>query len=161
VIFTLIPAINPEADHESKMDENQEASLHWHCLQHGDTSSCTSECLFQDVLGLFSKRQVLLILRQLLMHEKLRFNELLEKVGGSPKTLTTRLRELQEYGLLHRELFNEVPIRVEYSLTRPGKDLEDLFERIAIWLRKWKEQLKSKSTDPNQGLLSIIDADTV
>jgi len=82
----------------------------------------------------------------------------LEKVGGSPKTLTSRLRELQEYGLLHRELFNEVPIRVEYSLTLPGKDLEDLFERISLWLRKWKEQLKPKSIDPNQNLVSTINA---
>ena len=158
MIFTVTPAINSEHDQDSKIDENLQTPLHWHCLQHGDASSCTSECLFQDVLGLFSKRQVLLILRQLLLHEKLRFNELLEKVGGSPKTLTSRLRELQEYGLLHRELFNEVPIRVEYSLTLPGKDLEDLFERISLWLRKWKEQLKPKSIDPNQNLVSTINA---
>ncbi len=75
------------------------------------------------------------------MTEKLRFNELLEKVGGSPKTLTSRLRDLEQFGLVKRVVFNEVPIRVEYSLTTPGKDLEDLFERMAIWIRKWRAQL--------------------
>jgi DNA-binding HxlR family transcriptional regulator len=150
VIFTLTPATNTEQDQDSKIDENEQSPLHWHCLKHGDASSCTSECLFQDVIGLFSKREVLLIIRQLLLHQKLRFNELLEKVGGSPKTLTSRLRELQEYGLLHRELFNEVPIRVEYSLTLPGKDLDDLFERIARWIRKWRCQLDPKINDANQ-----------
>lgn len=150
VIFTGTPVIKSEQDQDLKIDENLQTPLHWHCIQHMDKSSCTSECLFQDVIGLFSKREVLLIIRQLLLHQKLRFNELLEKVGGSPKTLTSRLRELQEYGLLHRELFNEVPIRVEYSLTLPGKDLDDLFERIALWIRKWRGQLDPKINDANQ-----------
>jgi len=119
-------------------DASQETPLHWHCLKHGDNAVCNSECSFRELLGVFSKIHALPILRQLLMTEKLRFNELLEKVGGSPKTLTSRLRELEQFGLIRRSVFNEVPIRVEYSLTAPGKDLEDLFERMAIWLRKWR-----------------------
>ncbi len=93
------------------------------------------------MLGLFSKTRILPILRQLLLTDRLRFNELLEQVGGSPKTLTSRLRDLEQSGLLRRQVFNEVPLRVEYSLTPPGKDLGDLFERMAIWLRKWNPQL--------------------
>ena len=120
--------------------KNQENPLHWHCLDHFNNATCSSECAFRELLRIFSKNHALLILRQLLISEKLRFNELLEKVGGSPKTLTSRLRELEEFGLIRRAIFNEVPIRVEYSLTTPGKDLEDLFERMAIWIRKWRRQ---------------------
>ena len=75
------------------------------------------------------------IIRELLLKNKLRFNEIEEKLGGSPKTITSRLRELEDLGLIHREVFNEIPIRVEYSLTQQSKGLEDIFERIAIWAK--------------------------
>ena len=49
-----------------------------------------------------------------------------------------RLRELETHGILIREVFNDViPVKVEYSLAKPGRDLEDIFERISIWARNW------------------------
>ncbi|OLS13475.1 MAG: transcriptional regulator, HxlR family [Promethearchaeota archaeon CR_4] len=123
---------------DQPQDTSQETPLHWHCVKHSNAATCDSDCSFHELLGLFSKTHALPIVRQLLLTEKLRFNELLEKVGGSPKTLTSRLRDLEQFGLITRAVFNEVPIRVEYSLTTPGKELEDLFERMAIWIRKWR-----------------------
>jgi len=117
---------------------NTEERLNWHCLRHDEDLDCTNECVLQSVLQLFGKRHSLSIIRTLLHHSKLRFNQLLKEVGGSPKTITERLRELENHGILIREVFNDViPVKVEYSLAKPGKDLEDIFERISIWAEDW------------------------
>lgn len=121
--------------------DNTEEHLHWHCLKHKEDFDCTNECVLQSVLHLFGKRHSLSIIRALLLHNKLRFNELQKEVGGSPKTIIERLRELETNGILIREVFNdEIPVRVEYSLTKPGKDLEDIFERISIWAMRYTNE---------------------
>ncbi len=111
--------------------------LHWHCLTHTSSKKCAKECFLQGLFALFGKKHTLPIIRQLLKENKLRFNEIQEKVGGSPKTIVNRLRELETHGLIHRETFNEIPIRVEYSLTNPGKDMERIFEMITLWVKTW------------------------
>jgi DNA-binding HxlR family transcriptional regulator len=122
------------------MDQNvnfkeQEVSLRWHCVQHKNFRNCKDECYFQTILTLFGKKHTLSIIRLLLIHDKLRFNEILNNIGASPKTITERLKDLKNHGLIKREVFNEIPIRVEYSLTKYGKSLEDIFERISIWVK--------------------------
>ena len=62
-----------------------------------------------------------------------------ELLKAHPKTLTDRLRELEKFNLITRTVFNEIPPRVEYSLTEPGRDLEDIFERISNWVKNWSE----------------------
>ncbi len=122
---------------ESKDDEKTDNTLQWHCLQHKNKDACTSECYLQDIFTLFGKRHTLSILRFLLLEETLRFNEIAKKIGGSSKTITDRLRELEACGLIRRETFNEIPVRVEYSLTKLGRDLEDILERTSIWAKTW------------------------
>ncbi len=121
--------------------DNTEEHLPWHCVRHKEDYDCTSECVLQSVLQLFGKKYTLSIIRTLLQSgAPLRFNQLLKKVDGnpSPKTITERLRELEKHDILIREVFhNEIPVKVEYSLTKSGKDLEDIFERISIWARHW------------------------
>jgi DNA-binding HxlR family transcriptional regulator len=119
-------------------EENKDNFLEWHCSKHEDVSNCMEECYVKQVLSLFGKKYVMPIIRALLINDKLRFNEIEEKLGGSPKTITSRLRELEALGLIRREVFNEIPIRVEYSLTKKSKGLEDIFERIAIWAKNLK-----------------------
>ncbi|MFL0575089.1 winged helix-turn-helix transcriptional regulator, partial [Priestia megaterium] len=47
--------------------------------------------------------------------------------GISPKTLSLRLKELENHGIVERKVFPEVPPRVEYTLTEKGKRLESIF----------------------------------
>jgi len=118
---------------EENKNNPQSDVLQWHCLQHKDIKNCIDECQVQRVLNLFGKKYLMPIVRLLLIRKKMRFNEILGEINGSPKTITSRLRALENYGLINREVFNEIPIRVEYSLTNQGKTLEDVFERFAVW----------------------------
>lgn len=120
----------------SSKEKDDSDFLEWHCSKHEDVNNCREECHVRRVLSLFGKKYTLQIIRELLLNTKLRFNEIEEKLGGSPKTITSRLRELESCGLIHREVFNEIPIRVEYSLTEYSEGLEDIFERIAIWAKQ-------------------------
>ena len=81
----------------------------------------------------------LAILRDLLPGTK-RFGELKKSIGSvSQKVLTAQLRDMEQNGLVHREVFAEVPPRVEYSLTDLGKSLKPILD--AMW--NWGEEFKA------------------
>ena len=61
-----------------------------------------------------------------------RFGELRRSlVGISPETLTDRLRELEESGLVTRTMYAEIPPRVEYDLTERGRRLSPVLSALA------------------------------
>ncbi len=65
-----------------------------------------------------------------------RFGELRRQVPGvTEKVLTTQLRELEADGIVHREVYDEVPPRVEYSLTPLGEKLNDALLPLEAWGR--------------------------
>ncbi|MFX0103613.1 MAG: winged helix-turn-helix transcriptional regulator, partial [Candidatus Hodarchaeota archaeon] len=67
----------------------------------------------------------------------MRFVDFIKELKIPPKTLTSRLRDLERFNLITRTTFDEIPPRVEYSLTEPGRDLEDVFARISLWVKDW------------------------
>ncbi|PQP81015.1 transcriptional regulator [Paenibacillus sp. PCH8] len=74
------------------------------------------------------------ILAILSQNGTMRYNELKRRLHGiTGTTLTNCLKELIDYGIVHREQFNEIPPRVEYSLTEPGLNLVPLIESIVEW----------------------------
>ena len=78
--------------------------------------------------------QLLYVLSQ---HDRCRFGELRRAVAGiTPTMLTSSLRELEKQGIIHKERYNEVPPRVEYSLTPAGEDLLPIFYEIARWSQR-------------------------
>jgi DNA-binding HxlR family transcriptional regulator len=71
-----------------------------------------------------------------------RFGELRRSVGNiSQKVLTSQLRTMEEAGLVHREVFAEVPPRVEYSLTPLGKSLQPVLDSLRDWGTEYKRHL--------------------
>jgi len=67
-----------------------------------------------------------------------RFCELERSLAGiSPRTLSLRLRALEEEGVVERHTFPEVPPRVEYSLTEKGQALLPLIEDMRSYGREW------------------------
>jgi DNA-binding HxlR family transcriptional regulator len=88
-----------------------------------------------------------LILWDLDTHGVRRFGELRRGLPGvSEKMLIQQLRELEEDGIVHREIYPEVPPRVEYSLTGHGKSLNAALAPLGAWGRD---------------RIARIDADTV
>lgn len=79
-----------------------------------------------------------------------RFGELGRAVGPvTPRTLTRQLRELEVDGVVHREVFPEVPPRVEYSLTPLGRSLGDLVAGLDAWGKRY---LQDQSGPPGQSV---------
>src|SRR5215469_2316605 len=86
---------------------------------------------------IISGKWTLLIIRDLASGVK-RFNQLERSLQGiSPKTLSERLRALEEEGVIHRQTFAEVPPRVEYSLTAKGHDLVEVVECMRCYGKQW------------------------
>ena len=94
----------------------------------------------EDILEfLASRKWMLLVLAELHFHGTQRFNELLENMRHvSPKILSKRLKELDERGLVTKKRFNEIPPRVEYSLTEKGVELVKSFKDIGKWAIRWE-----------------------
>ncbi len=67
----------------------------------------------------------------------IRFNELQDELGLSPNTLSRRLEELEEEGLLIRTSYDEIPPRVEYEPTQKLEALEPMFLEFEKWLAEY------------------------
>ena len=90
-------------------------------------------CPVETTLSLIGDKWKVLILRDLMPGTK-RFGELKKSVGNvSQKVLTAQLRAMEESGLVHREVYAEVPPRVEYSLTELGNSLKPIFDSMWAW----------------------------
>lgn len=76
----------------------------------------------------------------------LRFCELQKEVGGiNPRTLSARLDELEQYGIVEKVSFAEVPPRTEYTLTQKGSDLLPVLEQMVEWGDKYARHTPSAS----------------
>lgn len=77
-----------------------------------------------------------------LFDEPKRLSELQRLVPGvSQKVLIQQLRELEEHGLVHREVFRQVPPRVDYSATALGRSLEPVLLALCEWGQQHAAQL--------------------
>ena len=98
-------------------------------------------CPVETTLTLIGDKWKVLILRDLMPGTK-RFGELKKSIGSvSQKMLTAQLRDMEQNGLVHREVFAEVPPRVEYSITELGRSLKPILD--AMW--NWGEEFKARN----------------
>jgi len=99
-------------------------------------------CPVTPLLVMLQGRWKSQLLYELCMHDTVRFGQLRRDLPGITNTMLTKaLRELEEDGLIRREQFNEVPPRVEYSLTEMGRDLQPVFYAIMNWGVKYEDRL--------------------
>lgn len=93
-------------------------------------------CGIAYTLSVIGGRWKINILSYLLHEDKLRFTELKNRlVGVSERMLILKLKELENDGLIHRIVHQQVPLKVEYELTAFGRSLEELL----ILMDKWGE----------------------
>ena len=91
-------------------------------------------CPLKYALNLVGGKWKLPIICILAREESVRYNSLKRKLCGiTNMMLSQSLKELEENGIVHREQYNEIPPRVEYSLTEKGKSLFPKLELMCQW----------------------------
>lgn len=100
------------------------------------------ECPVATTVQLIGNKWKLLIIRNLIYNEKQRFTDFYKTIPRiSKKVLTDDLRALEEDGLVNRDVYAEVPPRVEYSLTELGKTLKPILDAMMDWGTDYKNNL--------------------
>lgn len=100
------------------------------------------ECPVETTLTLVSNKWVVLILRDLFTGTK-RFGELKKSLSPiSQKVLTQQLRAMESNGVVHREVYAEVPPHVEYSLTDLGLSLKPIVMSMQDWGNWYKKRVE-------------------
>ena len=100
------------------------------------------DCPVATTVRLIGNKWKLLILRNLIYGGEQRFSDFTKTVTGiSKKVLTDNLRSLEDDGLIVREVFAEVPPRVEYSLSELGKTLKTVLDAMWEWGTDYKSSL--------------------
>jgi len=109
------------------------------CTATASDPICIRPCPPHDLLGRLGDKWTLLVLASLSLapDRRLRFSELKRAIEGiSQRMLTTTLRALERDGLVVRQIFPEVPPRVEYELTPLGEGLIAAMDGLARWIRE-------------------------
>lgn len=93
-------------------------------------------CLLEDVLETIGKKWDLLVINEIGNQKKLRYNSISSNLKGiSPSALAITLKNLEKKGLIQRKAFNEIPPKVEYSLTHQGREFLELVRPLILWAK--------------------------
>ena len=107
------------------------------------TEQTLPPCPVETTLTLIGDKWKVLILRDLLTGTK-RFSELKRSIGNvTQKVLTAQLRTMESSGLVHREVYPQVPPKVEYSLTELGYSLKPILTSMEAWGIAYKKTLSN------------------
>ncbi len=89
-------------------------------------------CPINNSLKIFQQKFALNIIRNMMMLKQSKFSQFLGSIEGmNTKTLSIRLKELEDYGLIERRVAQQRPLKVEYSLTKKGKALDPILALMA------------------------------
>lgn len=93
--------------------------------------------LYHEAVELVGRRWTGAILR-VLMDGSLRFSEIASAVPElSDRLLSERMKELEARGIVERKVISGPPLRVEYSLSRMGRELEPALTELERWAHRW------------------------
>ena len=105
------------------------------------------ECFVRYALSLLNGKWKLQIIWVITQNKVIRFNEMQRQLDGiSSLMLSKNLQELECDSIVHRRQYNEVPPRVEYSLTELGKALECALFALGEWGLKGSEMVKKENS---------------
>ena len=93
-----------------------------------------SQTGYSYTLSLIAGKYKPIILYCLMEYEPVRFNQMQRYLGRiADKTLSHCLKELERDGLIHREMYPEIPPKVEYTLTERGHSLMRVLDQLCTW----------------------------
>ena len=108
-------------------------------------------CPIDNSLKIFGQKFALHIIRNILILKQNKFSQFLRSIEGiNTKTLSIRLKELEDYGIIQRIVTKSRPPEVEYVLTEKGKALEPILAKIGEYSMMYEaktifEDKKSKT----------------
>lgn len=103
-------------------------------IAESDRHDFRSRCSIARTLELVGDKWTLLVIRDLLWHGKSNFKALQESDERIPTNiLSDRLKRLMDWGLVHRQAYQERPRRYRYELTESGRRLEPVLVEIMGW----------------------------
>jgi DNA-binding HxlR family transcriptional regulator len=111
-----------------------------------EEETCEQQAMHRAI-SLIGDRWTLFIVYNLLSGPR-RFGELLTMGNVSPKTVSQRLKMLEEIGFVERHAFAEIPPRVEYHLTEKGQALVNILDAIRDFGEHYLMDNEAKSIDP-------------
>lgn len=91
---------------------------------------------FDKAMSLLSQRWTGMIIYQLISGPQ-RFCTIESSIGVSGRVLSERLKDLENQGVVKREVYPETPVRIEYSLTEKGLAVEPIMKEIEKWSQNW------------------------
>ena len=109
-------------------------------------------CYFELTLSVIGGKWKPIILYHLSLADAVRFGELRRGMPDvTERMLTRQLRELEADGLVHREVYREVPPRVEYSLTDMGASLIPILKQMQAWGVEYEDFLGGAGSFDGEG----------
>jgi len=101
------------------------------------TTFAPFHCPIARTLAVIGDRWTILILRDLVVEGPRKFQDFERSLRGiSPNTLSTRLKRLEEAGIVERRFYEQHPPRAEYLLTDKGNDLRPVLRALLEWGRR-------------------------
>ena len=97
----------------------------------------TCYCPLTDLMDTLSSKYAMQLISIVGAHESMRFGQIEDHLpGASSSTLTKRLRDFEDVDLVTRRQYDEIPPRVEYSLTTAGEDVRHRLEPLLEWAQR-------------------------
>jgi DNA-binding HxlR family transcriptional regulator len=117
-------------------------------------------CPVDNSLKIFGQKYALHIVRNMIVLKQNRFGQFLGSIEGiNTKTLSIRLRELEDFGIIKRTIIASRPVQTEYSLTDKGMALEPILAHIATFSTRYESKRVFKDGRPRMTIKQIFRAD--
>jgi DNA-binding HxlR family transcriptional regulator len=111
--------------------------------------------LYHEAVELVGRRWTGAILR-VLMDGGLRFSEIAQAVPElSDRLLSERMKELEARGMVERKVISGPPLRVEYSLSQMGRELEPALSELQHWANRWLGEQRTRTRTPERARQTV------
>jgi DNA-binding HxlR family transcriptional regulator len=119
-------------------------------------------CPVDNSLKIFGQKYALHIVRNMIVLKQNRFGQFLRSIEGiNTKTLSIRLRELEDFGIIKRTIIPSRPVQTEYSLTDKGMALEPILADIATFSTRYESKSVFKDGRPRMTIKQTFRADRI
>ena len=114
-------------------------------------------CPIDNSLKIFGQKYALHIVRNMLLLKQNKFGQFLGSIEGiNTKTLSIRLHELEDFGLIKRTIINSRPVQTKYSLTDKGMALEPILAQIAAFSATYEPEAIFNDGKPRKTIKQIF-----